>query len=244
MRIFFSVFVSILFLSASASAQQPDLDAILKGWEKTISGIENFALIVERRTVDKALAVTDEYKGTALFAKAAKKGESTKALLQLEKVNNPNVSEKYVYTGSELHWYNAANKTVRVHKVPNLKQMGLPENAAMGFALGIGAAEVKKRFDIELVTANPPDKHYHYIRVRPKTPQDKADFTEARLALYRDTNLPAQWWYVQPNKNEVTWNFTKIQLNMNLPGQQIDTDIPPGWQVIPVAPPALPPAKK
>jgi outer membrane lipoprotein-sorting protein len=85
------------------------------------------------------------------------------------------------------------------------------------------------------------DANYHYILIRPKLDQDKADFIEARLSLYRDNNLPAQIWYLQPNKNEITWTFTKLQLNVQIPLTYFEKDVPKGWteeRVLPAAPPA------
>jgi outer membrane lipoprotein-sorting protein len=81
-----------------------------------------------------------------------------------------------------------------------------------------------------------PDPNYHYIKIVPKLTQDKSDFVEARLSLFRKNNLPAQIWYLQPNKNEITWSFSQLQLNVQIPLTYFQPDEPKGWRTERVQP--------
>ena len=216
------------------------LDTVLRGCEKTMTELKNFACVIERTSNDKALDARDELKGYALFVKALKKNDGNLARLQLTKTSNPNVSEKYIFTGSELHEYVSATSEVRVYKLPNAQQAGLPQENLLACLFGMGVEHVKGRYDLELVKPDSANAKFHYLIIRPKTARDKADFTVARLSLYRDTHMPAQIWYSQPNKNEVTWSFTNVQLNVKeIPRKHFEPEVPAGWRVVPVALPAL-----
>jgi TIGR03009 family protein len=233
----------VLALTPSAFAQELDIDTVVRDWKKTLSGMKSCACVIERTSVDKAFNTKDEFRGQAFFRKAEKKGDGNLASLELTKTTNPNVIEKYIFTGSELHEYVFATKQVRVYKLPNVDQY-LAQADLIGFAFGLGAEHVKERYHLELKKPKTPDNYYHYFLITPKTAHDKAGFTEARLALYRENNLPAQIWFLQPNRNEVTWNFTKIEVNVDIPANRFVPVVPNGWQVVPVTLPAVPPGKK
>src|SRR3954468_19715045 len=68
-----------------------DLNGVLRGWEKAMTDLKSFAVTIDRGTVDKVLGAGDQFKGYALFRK-----EGTRARLELAKVNNPKVFEKYI----------------------------------------------------------------------------------------------------------------------------------------------------
>src|SRR5258707_5874093 len=138
MRVYLSSVIVVLALAQSAAAQEPNLDAVLRGWEKTMSELKNFACVIDRTSVDKALGAKDDFSGYALFAKPAKKGEGNLSRLQLTKTTNQDVFEKFIFTGSELYEYVSARKEVRVYKLPNAQQMGLPQDNALGFLFGMG----------------------------------------------------------------------------------------------------------
>jgi hypothetical protein len=82
------------------------------------------------------------------------------------------------------------------------------------------------------------NKYYHYLQILPRTPADKADFTEARLVLTTKDFLPAQVWYHQPNGNEVRWDFkidatAKILPTTFAPPQKLES----GWRAERAPPP-------
>ena len=101
------------------------------------------------------------------------------------------------------------------------------------FLFGMKAVDAKQRYKMTWVPDKEDNnKYYHYLKVVPRDPRDKQDFNEARLVLWSNTMLPRQLWYLQPNGNEIRWDFPQVKLNANIPllnFQQPDT--PAGWRV-------------
>lgn len=243
MRIIVFSLLGLLLVAASASAQQAEnLDTVLRGWEKGMTDLKSFVSEVQRVTEDKALGAKDEHKGYAMFMKPAAKDDGSRARLELAKVGNPKIFERYICTGIYLYEYALANNTIRVHDMPRNKKDGVQQESFLSFLFGMGAEDAKRRYDMKLVY--PKDKdgkevidpNYHYIQIVPKLDQDKGDFIQARLSLYRTNNLPAQIWYLQPNKNEITWTFTKLQLNVQIPLTYFQPEDLKGWRTEVVRP--------
>jgi TIGR03009 family protein len=248
MRVFayamLGVFAFTMNVSAQGAAPPENLDSVLRGWEKAMTDLKSFAAVVERDTLDKALQARDQYKGYAMFLKAtAAKNDSSRARLELAKINNPKVFEKYICTGTYLYEYAPTNQVVRVHNMPQNKAGEMQQESFLSFLFGMGSEQAKARYHMEHVAPNPPDKNYHYIRIRPKLDQDKSDFSEARLSLYRANYLPAQIWYHQPNGNEITWNFSKLQIDVSIPLEYFNPDMPKDWRMERVQPKGLPAAQ-
>jgi TIGR03009 family protein len=236
MRRFGYCLIGLLAVAAPAPAQE-NLDTVLRGWEKSMTDLKNFVCEVNRESLDKALQAKDTFKGYAMFVKPATKNDGSRARLELAKTTNAKVFEKYICTGIYLYEYAPANNVVRVHDMPQNKQGNNQQESFLSFLFGMGSEQAKTRYQMELIVPKTPDKFYHYIRVQPKLAQDKGDFTEARLSLYRANNLPAQIWYHQPNGNEITWNFSKVQTNLDkLSPDYFQPDVPKGWRVERVQP--------
>jgi TIGR03009 family protein len=224
--------------------EQAALDQVLRGWEKSMTDLRSFITKVDRESLDKALQAKDQYKGFAIFLKANVKDDQSRARLELAKVTPPDknkekadkskekpaVFEKYICTGTYLYEYAAAQKVVRVHDMPQKKKGGQQESF-LSFLFGMGADEAKARYEMRPVFPKVPDQYYHYIRIKPKTEADKSDFAEARLSLFKSNNLPAQIWYLQPNGNEITWTFSELQVDRDIPLAWFQPDTPEGWRV-------------
>lgn len=206
------------------------LDQILRGWEKSMTDLRSFVTKVDRESLDKALQTKDQYKGFALFLKANIKDDQSRARLRLEKLGKTDIFEEYICTGTYLYEYVPAQKVVRIHDMPQNKKGGQQESF-LSFLFGMGAEQAKARYDMRPVSAKVPDQFYHYLRIKPKTDADKNDFSEARLSLLKSNYLPAQIWYLQPNGNEITWNFTELQVDKDIPLAWFQPDVPKGWRV-------------
>ncbi len=237
MRLFSFSLISSLAIAFSAlgqgvqppqpPAQQSGLDTVLRGWEKAMTDLRTFVAEVDRRTLDKSIGTNDSFKGYAMFKKAEGAAGTSRARLELAKVSNPSQFEKFICTGVYLYEYAPVNKKVRVHNMP--QQNGQQQESFLSFLFGMGANQAKQRYDMVLGPESAADKTYNYIHIKPKTLQDKTDFTQARLALYKSNNLPAQIWYHQPNGNEITWNFTKLQIDVQIPNSYFEPTVPLGW---------------
>jgi TIGR03009 family protein len=145
-----------------------------------------------------------------------------------------------------LYEYVAKENLIRVHKMPDASKGGQQESF-LSFLFGMTAAQAKARYQMELIVPKAPDPYYHYIRVQPKLPQDKGDFMEARLSIYKANSLPAQIFYHQPNGKETVWNFTELKVDQpNIPLQYFQPEQPKGWRTEmaqPKAPASLQPTK-
>ena len=249
MRLFAYCSIGLLAVALAAStpgvAQTPpqeNLDTVLRGWEKSMTDLKNFFCIVKQESLDKALQTTDKSEGYAMFLKATNPKDGSRAKLVLRDMRT-GVDKQYIVSGVYLYEYAAAEKQVRVHDMPTDKKGGGQESF-LSFLFGMGAKQAKDRYQMEhIIPEKGPDKFYHYIRVLPKLPQDKGDFTEARLSLLRANNLPAQIWYHQPNGKQITWNFTELKVDLpELSVKHFNPDTPPGWKMVkaqPIAPAAV-----
>lgn len=235
----FSV-IGVLVLGTMASSQGPpptaqdNLDLVLRAWEKAMTDLKSFQVIVDRTTLDKSFKTEDKFKGYALFVKAPAKDAGSRARIEMAKTTNPKIYEKYICTGTYLYEYSPAASVVRVHNMPRGNGTGEQQESFLSFLFGMGADQAKARYDMTYVSS---DQHYHYVRILPKLAQDKGDFAEARLSLLRSNNLPAQMWYLQANKTEITWSFTEPQVNVNIDLKHFDPVVPPGWKMERVQPP-------
>src|SRR5438874_300299 len=109
MRVFACAMIGLLLITLTVSAQgvapvapREDLDTVLRGWEKAMTDLKSFVCVVQRRTLDKALGARDEHKGYAMFLSPTTKDGGSRARLELGKVSNPKVFEKYICTGTYL----------------------------------------------------------------------------------------------------------------------------------------------
>jgi TIGR03009 family protein len=241
MRVFVGSLLGLFAATLIASAQPgtENIDTVLRGWEKAMTDLRSFVAVVERTTIDKSLNARDDFKGYAMFMAPMKKGDASKARLEMAKIGKTDVFEKYIIDGKSLFEYAPAVKTVRVHPMPANK--GMQQESFLSFLFGMSSEDAQKRYVMTHVVPNPPDKFYHYVLIRPRMEQDKADFVEARLSLLRSNNLPAQIWYLQPNKSEVTWSFKEHQVDVQIPAKYFAPDDPPpaGWRVEVVQPKGL-----
>jgi TIGR03009 family protein len=250
MRLFGCCSIGLLIVVLAAAtpgvAQPPgqeNLDTVLRGWEKAMTDLKNFTCKVKREDLDKALQAKEELGGYALFLKANNPKDGNRAKLLLRNLRTQ-VDEQFIVSGVFLYEFVPSQKLVRVHDMPADKKGGGQESF-LSFLFGMGAKEAKERYHMELIVPKTPDNFYHYIRVQPKLPQDKGDFTEARLSILRANNLPAQIWYHQPNGKETTWNFMELKIDLpNLPVEFFQAKPPPGWGMVrapkaPAPPPAI-----
>lgn len=221
-------------------AARGDVDSVLRGWEKAMTDLHNFTCIAECQTLDKALGSTDTDKGYAMYMKPTNPADGSRAKLVLMNLKT-RVEKKYICSGVFMYEYVPAQKLIRVHKMEGKKEQ---QESFLTFLFGMGANQAKNRYQMELEKT---DAAYNYLKILPKLPQDKNDFAQARLALYRGDNLPRQIWYRQPNGTEVTWTITDLKMDLSaMSAKHFFPDQPAGWKVenaAPPAPAALPPNK-
>jgi TIGR03009 family protein len=236
-----NVLLILLLASTLVAAQQgaqpaqdssAQLDSVLAGWEKTLTSLRSLYAECERTTMDKVFQTTEVFKGSVKYLKAPGPGQGSRASLELYKKTaqglSPTIFEKYICTGTYLYEYSPANKVIRVHDLPPPKAGQVADDNFLAFVFGMKAVEAKQRYQL---TLTPSDQYYHYIIIEPRSPQDKADFTKAQLVLRRDNYLPARVWFHQPNGNQTTWSFPRIQPDVNIPAAAFEQPkLPPEWK--------------
>jgi TIGR03009 family protein len=237
---------ALLLLPVAGAAQQPTptaeqmLDYVLGNWEQAMTKLSSFAVVCRRTTADKTFGGVEIYEGLAKYLKGSQ-GQPSRALLKMDNKKDPGKYEKFLYTGTFLYEFVPATKVLRIHDVPKAQpgQLGVDDNI-VALLFGMKAADAKRRYQMTWVAdSKDNNKFYHYLRILPRLPQDKADFTEARLVLTSKDFLPRQVWYHQPNGNQITWDFEELQKNAAIPPQ---TFLPPqqleaGWRVERIQPP-------
>jgi TIGR03009 family protein len=216
----------------AAPGVDPRLEAVLGYWEKAMLNVQTLSAEVKRTKLDKTFQTTELFEGTAQFMRGGA-GQTSRAALEMFKKNQPQVFEKYLCTGNFLYEWSPPNKVIRIHELPAPKAGQISEDSFLSFLFGMKAEEAKLRYHMAYVPPPVNDKYYQYLSIRAKTPADKADFTEARLTLFASNYLPRQLWFLQPNGDEVTWDFPRVTTPANLTATSFGhPQLPPGWQFV------------
>ncbi|HYT87269.1 MAG TPA: hypothetical protein VEL76_00985 [Gemmataceae bacterium] len=210
-------------------APDPQLDAVLANWERVMNSINSLVVQCTRTAIDKTWQRTDVFEGTAKFLKPSR------ASLEMQNKAKPEVFEKLIVNASELCTYAPKSKEILVYKLQQDSKAGpASEDNFLTFLFGMKADDAKKRYQLRLLPAPPNDKWYYYVEVLPRTPADRADFTKARLVLTATNFLPRQLWFEQPNGNEVTWDFNRLEPGVALRPAEFERPVPPqGWKLVP-----------
>jgi TIGR03009 family protein len=199
------------------------LEQCAAGWEQAMKGMKAFEAQLDRVEQDRAARSEEKYTGVAKFM------EPNYLLLELKKTDNQDVYEKWLSTGTFLYQWVPQAKKINVNELPKLKGSG---NESMLAVLGcLKIDEARKRFDLDYVKE---DDNYHYIEIKPKSPEDKAEFTWARLVLNKKTNLPREIRFITPSNDEVLWNIRSLQVYASTDKMnRIDfakPDLPKDWK--------------
>lgn len=233
---------ALLLAAAVAFTQQPiapgpgdpRLEAVLSNWEKAMLNIQSLTAEVRRTKLDKVLQTTTVFEGTASYLRGAA-GQTSRASLELFKKNQPQVFEKFLCTGNFLYEWAPDVKQIRRHELPPPKPGQIADDNFLSFLFGMKSEDAKARYQITYIPPPANDKWYQYLRIRPKTTADQADFMEARLTLWAHNYLPRQLWFLDPQGNEVTWDFPRATSPANLTPAHFGTpQLPGGWQFVAV----------
>jgi len=219
MRTYSVALLGVLAFAAGSTAQQANpkppptgtpeqLAAHLAQWEREMAAVKSISADCKRTDVNRVRNDRVELSGVIKCLKVEAAGKTDKlALLDLKRKDNPELFEKYIFTGEILYRFAPATKTIFVHK---LRGMGGNDNF-LDILFQLKAETMKQRYDMTLVM--PDDPNYIYLDLKPKLEADKAEFQRARLVLYKKNYLPAQLWFEEPNGDHHTWELTKVTAN-------------------------------
>jgi TIGR03009 family protein len=194
---------------------QKDLPGYLGNWEKAMGEVKT--LVIECKRWDKKENFgTDRFEGKAFFMKDK---DDIFIFLQMEKMDRKDPKQKdksgyyerYVCNPTACYEYVPQEKKIRYRQLPAGKK-GADDNL-LSFLFNTNAKKAAERYRLKLLKA---DKDYVYVEVVPTLPADKVDFTAARICLDRDTFLPRQLVFRQPNGDEVTWDLPTVTKNAKL----------------------------
>jgi TIGR03009 family protein len=172
------------------------------------------------------------------------------ARLELKDVQNPNRYQKFICTGKDLYQFEPEQKKIMVNALPARQKNQAPDDGPLPFLFGMKADVARQRYDFEVLEdkKNPAAAQwYTYLSVIPKDPRDRADFTTATLSILNKAtptipqDMPAQIRWIEPNKNQVTWNIKKLERNGLGPANRADfarPEVPAGWQLVQAQPAA------
>jgi TIGR03009 family protein len=217
--------VAIVLLSGRAApAQQPlkqpvpqvnsppqaaELQAILSNWQRAFGGVTKFHVLNAVRTMKDAIwNETTFYEGEIKFL------APRRFLVDLKKMDRgkpvPGDMFKVVCTGDAIFEFKPKDKKIYMMPMPDKKAN---DNTIMGFLFpDMKITEFQDRYQLALAAAPAGyEKYYYFIDILPKRPEDKANFSNARLVLNRQNFLPSQLYYKEPNGSQITWDFRKIK---------------------------------
>jgi TIGR03009 family protein len=209
------------------------LDALLMRWEEQMAKIQTVEAKCTRTSIDQVFKVVEVFEGKAKYMKP------NLAMLEMSQKDKPTAKdkpapfEKYICTGTFFYVYVPSEKVIRVYEMPPPKP-GAPvaNDNFLSFLFGIKALDAKIRYDLHLVKGPPDDKWYYYVKIVPRSQEDKQDFQEARLVLTASTYMPRELWFKQPNGNEVKWDIPAIESGVTLNRADfIAPTPPPGWKL-------------
>jgi TIGR03009 family protein len=230
----------IAVVSGAAAAQSAppaagnQLDGILERWEQEMRSIQTISAKCVRTSLDNTAVMNrqETFEGTAKYMKP------NLAMLEMRLRGRPDVFEKFICTGTYLYEYAPANRQIRVHELPPAKPGQVADDNLLSFLFGMKAEEAHRRYALKLAEQ---DQWYYYVDIQPRFPQDKADFQKARLVLNKQSFLPRQLWFMQPNGNEIRWDIPKIESGVAINRQEfLSPQIPQGWQLVRVPRPTDP----
>jgi TIGR03009 family protein len=235
MRYSWFTLASLLVVSAASGQSPPSpqmppaafdpvnnrLDQLLLRWEREMTAVQSLDVRLTRVTNDKVFGAREIMDGSAKYKRP------NLALLYLSNRNNPQVYEKFLCTGNFVYQFDPQAKTVHVKELPKPKAGQMADDNLLSFMFGMKAEEAKRRYDLQI---EKEDQYYVYLRVLPRFPIDKADFSWARLVLNRQTFLPRQLYFMQANGNDITWDIPQIVNGARLnPADFTPPSLPAGW---------------
>jgi TIGR03009 family protein len=179
------------------------LDTCLTNWEKAMKDVESFEAQVVRVQQDRIDGSKDTFSGVVKYMKP------NLLLIDLHKENKPEIFDKWLCTGTFVYQFVPQAKKVFVNELP--KPKGSASENVFSMLDCLRAEGARKRYDINYIMS---DASFHYIEIRPRSVEDKNDFTWARLVLRKDTFLPRELRLKQPpTDDEVLYDIRSLMLN-------------------------------
>jgi TIGR03009 family protein len=250
MRSFVIALVALLAATLTAQAQPPQpqpapadkkLDEYLLRWEQEMQKLQSLEATLERTEKDKTFQTEKKFVGFARYMKDGT-GPTARnlAMLEMKEPGKQDIYEKFICTGTFLYQFSPTTKEIRALRLPPPKPGQVGDDNFLTFLFGMKAEQAKLRYDLKVTRE---DQYYIYLDVVPRTPQDQADFKRAQLVLNKDSFLPRQLWFEQPNGSTIVWAIPRLDTKAKINEKDFDApSLPTGWKMVTVErPPEMPP---
>jgi len=204
------------------------LDNLLIQWEQAMRQIRFLTATCTRKDTDKVAGQVKVWEGSAAYL------SPNLVRLYLADQANKATFEYYLLSQNTLYEYRSQESTVLIRQLPQAPQGQVADRKELSLLFGMRALEAKRRYDFQFVKQ---DDHYYYLIVQPRWQEDKEEFKQARLVLYRPNFLPRQLWFETPNGSEVLWELPVLDLNTPVkPDDFQKPATPKGWkeQLVPL----------
>jgi TIGR03009 family protein len=218
--------------AAALDPARDPLDAVLVNWEAAMKKVETLQAPQCSRVENlKTFQITKTYIGIAKYMRP------NMGLLYMSLKDKPEQFEEIIVNGSNVYQYAPQLKEIRAHHMP-ASRTGMADDSPLFLLFGMKAVDAKARYELKLLNQ---DQYYYYLGITPRRDGDKADFRTARLVLNKDSLMPRQLWFEQPNGDTITWDLPKIESGIRLnPTEFTKPTVPPGWKMVDVPLPEQP----
>jgi hypothetical protein len=207
-----------------------DIDEIFRSWKLSCIELESYAFDIRVEEYDPVFA---QRKRSQLQIKMLMQQDSSCWIRidEMEKPDHPTWSMFIV--GNKCYLLSHREKSIVCFDLS--RRMMKTELAEKCWAIipllpffHTGDVDLYQRFEISLVQK---DQHYSWIRFVPLKTGDQRDMTVAQVGVvnYRNAispkHFPLQIMWREPSGKDISWNFTKVQINNPLAVTKNDFEV-------------------
>lgn len=194
------------------------VDVLLREWSQRTGKIDSMYAEFTRTTIDKVFRSKEVAEGSARFLTPNK--------ARLDIVNE----ESFVLNGKEIWHFRIPLKQIKVFKLPpDAAEANNIQDGPLPFLFGAQPDKAKVRYSFKILKED--EKVYH-IEILPKLREDQQNFSRAEIWLNKQTFLPDQLKFIEPNNNEMFFVFKGIWTNIKIEANDFNPQPIKNWQMV------------
>lgn len=194
----------------------PELEQILKDWEKKTALIKKLSAHVKKIETDGTFGVQKLGEGEIKFEgpdKASYHLEPSAVPPEQDKIE-PAAEERWYCTGKEVYQISDMEKTYRVVPIPKEMQGKRIIDGPLPFLFGMKAEEAKRRYRFFPLKPVKNIPNSVWLKVIPRLQKDRANYRVAKLILDKETYVPIAVMTEDPaGTTKTTYLLTNIKVN-------------------------------
>ena len=196
----------------------PTIDEIFQSWKVSCIELESYAFDIRVEENDRVFGVKKD-RQIQIKMLMEQDGSCWIRFDELEKPDRPISS--ILIVGSKCYQLSYSDKSIVCFDLS--RRMMKTELANKCWAIipllpffHTSDVDLYQRFEISLVQK---DQHYSWIKFIPLNKEDKRDMSVAQVGVINYHNaispkhFPLQIMWREPGSKDITWNFTKVQIN-------------------------------